>query len=158
MDANQENEIMRIAAPIFSKSHKKIVRELANADADIVSAEMDRTIATIGVKSFVEEGFLPYAAVSVILAFSGREITEKNIVRMIKALDLKPDKEMLKKMKALNYKNHLLYVNSLYLLLAIRRRPTEKEIMKLVAAMGIAPDAELAKHAIGLYKYSGGII
>jgi ribosomal protein L12E/L44/L45/RPP1/RPP2 len=147
-----KEKVMREAAKIFADSNKDIIKEMAKTDSDLVIQEMQRTIDMLGVDAFVEGKFLPYAAACVILAFSGRELNSRNIERLVKSMSVEPDKQMLGLIDTLHYKNHLVYINALYLILVLGRDPTEKLVAQVAAAMDMKPDPEAVKYVMEIYE------
>lgn len=147
-----EEELEKQAAQIFGDAHKQIIHDIVSTTTYISTKEMFRAINEKGVYSFLKGGLFPYAASALVLALSGKEIESGSIKRVVKALDIKPEDNLLKELETLNYKNHIVYINALYLLLAMGRDPTEESITKVATAIGAVADKGRAKFVMELYN------
>lgn len=151
-DDISEEELEKLAAQVFGDAHKEIIRDIVNTNVYISTKEMFRGINEKGIYSFLKGGLLPYAASALILALSGKDIDSGAVKKVVKALDIDPDPKMLKELETLNYKNHIIYINALYLLLTLGREPTEESITKVATAIGVKADPIRAKDVMELYN------
>ncbi len=140
------------AEKAFIESYGNIINEISQSDVKLVKSEMMRTIKEKGIYAFLKKGFTPYAAAAVILAFSGKEVDRDSVIKLVNALSMEPNEELLKDLESLNYKNHLLYINALYLFLAVGSEPTEDGILRVVEAMGAKPDKDRASDIMRIYN------
>ena len=124
---------------------KAIVDALAKTSDKYISAALKLLMEDPKIKPLVGEGIMPYIYAAGLLSFSGREITDDSVSRLLKAIGVKPDRRCLDAIMESGVRSHLVYVYSFYFLLASNVDPNEERIMDIVSALGLKPDRERAR-------------
>ncbi len=151
-DMDQKPEISQKEIEEIKEKLRVAVKSMADSGGEIVLTELSRALDMLDLKEKMEKGLLPYLAAAGFLAFSGRDIDVEGIGRVILALGMVPNTDLLRDMAALKYKNHIVYASALYYLIAIGIEPTPELLVRLVLAIDVHPDAKLARFVIDFYN------
>lgn len=126
--------------------------DLSDVMTEFVAKELERLLDSSELKGKDRSELLPYFGALGILAFTGREMRMEDVEALLLAVDVRPSRQILNLIISLRFRNHLLYVVSMYYLVAIGIDPNLDYMIKVVRAMGTPPDAAVAQNVIEYYK------
>ncbi len=118
---------------------KAILESLTSCQKDLIELSFEKVITSDTLKGHVREA-VPYMYAASVISLSGREITEENVSRVLRAAGIEPDRKIIDQLLAVGLRNHLPYVYAYYLLLALGRHGSNDEVARIVRSLGIEPD------------------
>jgi ribosomal protein L12E/L44/L45/RPP1/RPP2 len=134
---------------------RAILNSLTDSTRDFAETEFNRIVESDGVKGRVRQ-VMPYIYAGAFLSFSGREINEKNLSKVLKVVGMTADKDMVKLLFSSKLRCHFPYIYAYYFLLAFGKIGTEKEILEVVNSLGLHTDKARLKDVLGFLNQSKG--
>ncbi|MCL4373711.1 MAG: hypothetical protein M1360_02405 [Candidatus Marsarchaeota archaeon] len=95
---------------------------------------------------------LPYFAAAGILDLSGKDITKSDIERLLNAGDVDVNRTLLEGIGMLHYRNHLVYILGIVLLVSAEKEVTMERLLNVAIALDIDPDVGVAREAADVYN------
>jgi ribosomal protein L12E/L44/L45/RPP1/RPP2 len=136
---------------LFKQTYALIL-DLTDVMADIAIGELSRTLKDPSMTPHMGPRLFPYIGALGSLAFSGKDMTKKNIRELLDAAGIKTDDELLDAVASVNFKNNLAYVIAMYFLLTVGIKPETKLVNDVVRAIGFTPDATSAGYVLKAYR------
>jgi len=118
---------------------RAILDELTGSEKSLVESEFKRIISSPSVKGSVKV-VVPYLYAAAFLSFSGREINEENLSKVMKVADITPSERIIGLLLSSNLRSHLPYLYAYYFLLALGKHGSASEIVNMVDSLGIQAD------------------
>lgn len=129
-----------------------MVFSLSDLVSGFVITEIRKLLKDPRMEKHKPEEILYFLGAVGVLAFSGRDISIDGVSRILKAMSLEVNKDMLSDFNTIEIKNHVLYIVALYFLHALGKTPTIDNICEVVRAMDIKPNSMLAGYVVSYYK------
>ncbi|MCL4375689.1 hypothetical protein M1394_02730, partial [Candidatus Marsarchaeota archaeon] len=174
LEANKETAdyVMKIYREnILSKEVQKPNKLQEMLDASIKSAsdmlsklelmELERIFEIKNMKTYIEEGIIPYLGAVGVMEYMGRDIglegTESfrsGVKEVIEAIGAVPDDKMLDVVtKSLNIGNFpFIYVSAIFFILGAGQEPNVQKMIDVVRTMGLKTDEAAASYLLTLYQ------
>ncbi|HUC38516.1 MAG TPA: hypothetical protein VL944_00085 [Candidatus Acidoferrum sp.] len=136
---------------------KALLDELSSASTDVVLAGGkklldDRSVA----ENLAARKIQPYLYLSGFLNLLGREISVKNISKIMKSIGMKPDRKLIDSIINADNENGVVYIYSVYLLTALGLECSIKNVTGIVHSLGVKPNALFVQNALDLYNMKYG--
>jgi ribosomal protein L12E/L44/L45/RPP1/RPP2 len=141
-DLREDKNIERVHEAIKFEALKAIVETISSSSTKLIIYEFEKALEKEQVASHISHNLMPYLYTAGLLSFAGREINERNMTDVLRAIDISPDPLLLKVIFDTGIKSHLAYIYAFYFLIANGREPSEKNILSLIWALGLPPDPE----------------
>ena len=130
---------------------KAVIQAVSSATAKFMEAELERIVSDEDVKTHIKQ-LMPYLLTAALLSYSGREITEENLEKVLSVLGLPLNERAVVLLFDASVHTHLVYIYAYYFLMAFGKGGTESEILDIVKSLGMKPDETGAKEALAFLK------
>lgn len=124
-----------------------IISALSDSTRDFAESEFRRIVEAKEVKNRIKE-VMPYVYAGAFLSFSGREINEKNITKVLNAAGMDSDPKLIKMLFKTKIRSHFPYIYAYYFLLALGKAGSEEEILKMVDSIDLRTDKARIKDVL----------
>ncbi len=114
----------------------------------MVTREILRALENPLVSVYLDKGMTPYIAAAGALAFSGKEINDEGIGKLLTAVGITPNQNFLSALGKLRYTNELVYITALQYLKLNGRPEGISGVMDVVRSLDVPPDQRLAGYVI----------
>ncbi len=174
LEANKETAdyVMKIYREnILSKEVQRPNKLQEMLDASIKSAsdmlsklelmELERIFEIKNMKTYIEEGIIPYLGAVGVMEYMGRDIGlegiesfRSGVKEVIEAIGAVPDDKMLDVVtKSLNIGNFpFIYVSVIFFILGAGQEPNVQKMIDVVRTMGLKTDEAAASYLLTLYR------
>ncbi len=174
LEAKEEtaNYVMKIyKETILGKSDQKPNKLQEMLDVSIKSAsemlsklelmELDRIFEIKNMKTYIEEGMIPYLGAVGVMEYMGRDIGlegvesfRDGVKKVIASIGASPDDKMLDIVtKSLNIGNFpFVYVSAIYFILGTGQEPNVQKMIDVVRTLGLKTDEAPASYLLTLYR------
>lgn len=124
-----------------------IISALADSTRDFALSEFKRILDAKEVKGHIKD-VMPYIYAGAFLSFSGREINETNIAKVMNAAGMQSDPKLSKLLFKTKIKSHFPYIYAYYFLLSLGKAGSEEEILSMVDSLGLRMDKARLKDVL----------
>ncbi|MGC8651861.1 MAG: hypothetical protein ACP5UH_01250 [Candidatus Micrarchaeia archaeon] len=130
------------------------IRLSTDASQYLLEREVSRGLSMINkiVPLELANKLLPYFTAAGILDLSGKDITKSDIERLLNAADIDVNKALLEGIGMLHYRNHLVYILGIVLLVSSKKEVTMERLLNIAIALDIDPDVSVAREAVDVYN------
>lgn len=122
------------------------------ATSMMIIKELKKAVESPDVVKYLDRGVVVYLAAAGTLAYAGKDVYSEDIAKLVTAAGMTPKQELLDAVRLLHYKNHLIYINSVYYLTFLGKEPTIDGVIEVIKAIGASPDATIAGYVIEFCK------
>lgn len=119
---------------------KAVIQAISSTTARVMEAEFERIVSDEDVRAHIKQ-LMPYLFAAGLLSYSGREINEENLEKVLGVLDLPLNERAVVLLFDASIGSHLIYIYAYYFLMAFGKAGTESEILNIVESLGMKPDA-----------------
>jgi ribosomal protein L12E/L44/L45/RPP1/RPP2 len=152
MSTNETAPLESLGAKSVRERMELVVKEGSHAKVLLMLRELKRTLETPALISSINRGILNYIYATGALAFACKDINGEAISRLLLALRIEPEEEMIEIIRTMHYKGYSIYLNVDYFMLAVGLEPTIESLISLLRAMDHNPDATVAGYTIEYFK------
>lgn len=124
-----------------------IIYALTDSTRDFAESEFKRIAEAKEVRNRIKD-VMPYLYAGAFLSFSGREINEKNITKVLKVAGMPSNPKLIKLLFKTKIKSHFPYIYAYYFLLALGKSGSEAEILDMVDSLGLHMDKARIKDVL----------
>ncbi len=159
LNADLSSGLKGEALSIFQKL-EEVIHNLFSEISNVVMRETKRLMHDKRLSQFSEADLLPFLASIGLLGFCSRDQTSDNIEKVMYAVGISKNEELLELSGSLHVRNQIAYLIGLFFLLVAGVEPNVDRILKIVRVLGIAPDILVADYVVALYrikKFAGGL-
>ncbi len=151
-DQSQSTSAEEEDKPSLEIQISEVIRIGTGASSMLVIKELKRAVESPDAFKYIDKGVVNYIVAAGTLAYAGRDVYADGIAKLLLAIDIKPDPEILDAVHMLHFKNHLVYINAVYFLTLVGKEPTIDNVLEVIRAMDVQPDAMIAGYVIEYCK------
>lgn len=129
-----------------------IIKRATTASSALISSQLRAAMQDQKVRSEINHGVFIYILAAETLALSGREIEKRQVAKLFDAVRLKVNNDLLDSVSILPRRNHMIYLLSLYFIVAVSGEPSVGAVVDVVRALNVSPDADVARKVIDFYN------
>ena len=118
---------------------------LASTSSEYMSSALKQLMENDEIKAHIKQGIMPYIYAAGLLSFAGREITEENLSKLVKAIGIVPNEYLMDVLLKTGIKSHLVYVYAFYYLVASSVGVSTEKMEEVVEALGVQSDMQIAE-------------
>ena len=131
---------------------KKAVTSGSKAKAILFLKELRTAMEAKGTHTETGIGLLNYFFALGALTFTCKYIDQSEITSLLHAVGISSDEKLLERMSHMHYDNYGIYLNSIYFLISIGKKPDIGNISLVMASMKMNSDIELAGRALQYFE------
>ncbi|MGC8623300.1 MAG: hypothetical protein ACP5TK_01350 [Candidatus Micrarchaeia archaeon] len=133
---------------------EKAVKLAADASTYLLENEINRGLSSINkiIPMGLTNKLLPYFVAAGILDLAGKDITKNDIQRLFNGADIEMNRVLLEGIGMLHYRNHLVYILAITLLVSADKEVTMDRLLNTVMALDVDPDVTVARESVKVYN------
>ncbi len=129
-----------------------ILSDICAVSDKIIMRNLSKVLKDKEVDELIRDGIMPYIYAAGFLSFSGRDINQDNLARMIRSIGLIPDGRIIILFLNSGVRSHLIYLYSFYFLLANGVEPSREKIAAVVGSLGMDVDPIALDDVLGFLR------
>jgi ribosomal protein L12E/L44/L45/RPP1/RPP2 len=144
------------AKPIYSGFRDMIV-EVYSMMGDFSIRQMEGLLSKKYGTAGPKKELYPYIWAIATLPAAGRDIDRGNIGKLLAGAGVRVNDAMVNEIISIKFRNHLVYIVSLYYLRVVGKEQSLQQLLGIVKAFDILPDAKVAQESMDYYNMKKGI-